>query len=86
MRWNWKYAFISLVILVLEICIALFVHDRFIRPFFGDVLAVSVGLHQFANHFKSQGTLRFNGRLHFCLFVRVSAIPTNRQIVWFGRL
>jgi hypothetical protein len=42
MRWNWKYAFISLVILVLEICIALFVHDRFIRPFFGDVLAVAL--------------------------------------------
>jgi hypothetical protein len=40
MRWNWKYAFISMVILALEICIALFVNDRFIRPFFGDVLAV----------------------------------------------
>lgn len=40
MRWNWKYAFITLLILLAEIAIALFVHDRFIRPFVGDLLVV----------------------------------------------
>ena len=40
MRWNWKYALIALVILLIEIAIALFVHDKFIRPFIGDLLVV----------------------------------------------
>lgn len=31
-----------LLLLLLEICIALFVHDRFVRPYVGDVLAVMV--------------------------------------------
>lgn len=33
-----KYAFITLVLLVVEVLIALFVHDKFIRPYVGDVL------------------------------------------------
>ncbi|MFT5820021.1 MAG: hypothetical protein ACI8ZM_001255 [Crocinitomix sp.] len=40
MRWNWKYALIAFVILLIEIVIALFVHDQFIRPFIGDLLVV----------------------------------------------
>lgn len=40
MRWSWKYAFITLLLLGIEILIALFVRDRFIRPFLGDVLVV----------------------------------------------
>ena len=40
MPWNWKYAFITLVILIVEILIALYVHDNFIRPFIGDLLVV----------------------------------------------
>lgn len=32
------YALMFLFLLVTEVCIALFVHDRFIRPYFGDVL------------------------------------------------
>lgn len=35
-----KYFFIFLSLFLLESCIALFVHDRFIRPFVGDVLVV----------------------------------------------
>lgn len=34
-----KYLIISCVILILEITIALFVNDQFIRPIFGDYLA-----------------------------------------------
>lgn len=34
----WSAAF--LVLLGIEVCIALFVHDSFVRPYIGDVLAV----------------------------------------------
>ena len=36
------YAIITLVLLVTEVLIALFVHDNFIRPYIGDVLVVIV--------------------------------------------
>ena len=32
----------TLVLLAIEVCIALFVHDEFIRPYMGDVLVVVV--------------------------------------------
>lgn len=34
------YLLVALVIFAIEVCIALFVHDAFIRPYIGDVLAV----------------------------------------------
>lgn len=37
-----RYALIFLILLAVEVCIALFVHDRFIRPYVGDVLVVVV--------------------------------------------
>lgn len=37
-----RYALIFLLLLAVEVCIALFVHDRFIRPYVGDVLVVVV--------------------------------------------
>ncbi|MBE5933906.1 MAG: DUF2809 domain-containing protein [Lachnospiraceae bacterium] len=36
------YAIITIIILIIEIMIALFVHDSFIRPYVGDVLVVAV--------------------------------------------
>ena len=36
------YASWFLGLLILEVCIALFVHDRFVRPYIGDVLVVMV--------------------------------------------
>lgn len=35
-----KYPIASVVLLTVEIFIAVFIHDQFIRPFFGDFLAV----------------------------------------------
>lgn len=32
------YLLASIILLAVEVCIALFVHDSFIRPYFGDVL------------------------------------------------
>jgi hypothetical protein len=40
MRINLKYLVFTLSLLVIEIFIAVFVHDQFVRPFFGDFLAV----------------------------------------------
>jgi hypothetical protein len=37
---NIKYILLTLLLLVIEIIIAVFIHDQFIRPFFGDFLAV----------------------------------------------
>ena len=56
MRWNWKYAIIALVILLVEICIALFVRDRFIRPFIGDLLVVVLLYFSFRAVLKSKAS------------------------------
>jgi len=40
MRINLKYLIFTLSLLTIETSIAVFVHDQFIRPFFGDFLAV----------------------------------------------
>lgn len=37
-----RYALAFLALLGIEVVIALFVHDRFVRPYFGDVLVVWV--------------------------------------------
>lgn len=37
---NKKYIIYFLITLVIEICIALFVHDKIVRPYIGDVLVV----------------------------------------------
>lgn len=37
-----RYAIAFIVLLAIEVLIALFVHDRFIRPYIGDVLVVVV--------------------------------------------
>lgn len=40
LRLNKTYFLFTAIIFVTELCIALFVHDRIIRPYVGDVLAV----------------------------------------------
>lgn len=35
-----KYVIITIILLIIEVLIALFVHDDFIRPYLGDVLVV----------------------------------------------
>lgn len=37
---SFKFLFLTLIFLAVEICIALFVNDDFIRPFVGDTLVV----------------------------------------------
>lgn len=40
MTWRWGYAAAAAVLFAVEVGIALFVRDRFVRPYLGDVLAV----------------------------------------------
>jgi hypothetical protein len=40
LTFNTKYFFFAAVLFVIEVLIALFVHDRFIRPYVGDFLVV----------------------------------------------
>ena len=40
MRLNWVYLLLAAVIFGLEVLIALFVHDKFVRPYVGDFLVV----------------------------------------------
>jgi Protein of unknown function (DUF2809) len=42
LTFNYKYAFAFLFLFIIEIIIALYAHDAFIRPYFGDFLAVIV--------------------------------------------
>ena len=37
-KWRILYAIIFITLLCVELCIALFVHDAFVRPYIGDVL------------------------------------------------
>ena len=39
-RFNFRYFVLALALFVLEVLIAVFAHDQFIRPFVGDVLVV----------------------------------------------
>lgn len=40
LTFNPKYFALTLIIFIVEVCIALFIKDRIIRPFVGDVLVV----------------------------------------------
>ncbi len=40
MKINKRYIWLFIILFLVELCIALFVHDRIIRPFVGDVLVV----------------------------------------------
>lgn len=37
---NWKYGLVSLIMLAIEVYIALYVQDAFVRPYIGDVLVI----------------------------------------------
>jgi hypothetical protein len=39
-RFSWKYLLLTLALLITEVLIALYMHDRFVRPYVGDFLVV----------------------------------------------
>ncbi|MEK8179933.1 DUF2809 domain-containing protein [Flavobacterium buctense] len=40
LKFNKNYFLLTLLLFLIEVCIALFVHDHFVRPYLGDVLVV----------------------------------------------
>lgn len=40
---NKKYFLIAILVFVIEVMIAIFLHDKFVRPYLGDVLVVKDG-------------------------------------------
>ena len=40
LRFNRNYFALTVILFVIEICIAIFVNDAFVRPFLGDVIVV----------------------------------------------
>src|SRR5690606_3864516 len=40
LRFNRNYFALTVILFVIEVCIALFVNDTFVRPFLGDVIVV----------------------------------------------
>ncbi len=40
LQFNWRYFLIATLLFITEVFIAMFVHDQFIRPYFGDFLVV----------------------------------------------
>lgn len=51
---RWIYGILTIILLTIEVLIALFVDDRFIRPYVGDVLVVMV-LYTFIRIFVPEG-------------------------------
>ena len=40
LRFNPRHFILMIIIFIVEVCIAVFVHDNFIRPFVGDIIVV----------------------------------------------
>ncbi|MEA5257620.1 DUF2809 domain-containing protein [Arcicella aquatica] len=40
LKFNWNYFIVASLLFIVEVLIAMFAHDQFIRPYFGDFLVV----------------------------------------------
>lgn len=72
---NKKYIYITLLLFVIELVIAIYVRDRFIRPFFGDVLAVMLIFSFFRIFYKGDGL-----KLGFGVLIVAFVIETSQYI------
>ncbi|MFZ1379601.1 MAG: DUF2809 domain-containing protein [Saprospiraceae bacterium] len=65
LKFNWRYFVLAILILIIEILIAIYVHDGFIRPYIGDLLVV-IFIYCFLKSFVSLSTS--NAALYVLLF------------------
>lgn len=72
---NKKYIYITLLLFIIELVIAIYVRDRFIRPFFGDVLAVMLIFSFFRIFYKGDGL-----KLGFGVLIVAFVIETSQYI------
>ena len=84
---NKKYIYVAILLLVIELIIAGYVRDRFIRPFFGDVLAVMLIFSFFRIFYKGKGLNLGIGVLLFAFtietlqyinFVKIVGLENNK--------
>lgn len=77
-----RHAIVALALLVVEVCIALFVRDRIVRPFVGDLLAVMLV------HFALRATLPLGPRLAAGIALMVAVMVELGQLIgilhWIG--
>ncbi|MBK7468202.1 MAG: DUF2809 domain-containing protein [Saprospiraceae bacterium] len=85
LKFNSRYFVLAILILIIEISIAIYVHDSFIRPYIGDLLVV-IFIYCFLKSFVSLSTS--NAALYVLLFSYfVEALQYFRivQILGFQR-
>lgn len=72
LRFQKIYALLALILFATEVCIALFAHDRFVRPYLGDFLVVIL-LYCFVRSFLKSSPLKVAvGVLFFAYAVEIS--------------
>lgn len=76
------YIVLTVILLGIEICIALFVHDRFVRPYVGDVLVVFL-LYSFVRIFVPRRG-RFLPLFVFLFAVAVEILQLFSVVDWLG--
>ena len=75
------YAFVSLVQLILIVLIALFIRDRFIRPYGGDILVTAFICSVVRIIFPATGRLTHDLTVPICVFIFATAVETGQ---YFG--
>jgi len=82
MQFNFKYFLAFCLLLIIEICIALFINDTLIRPFIGDILVVIL-IYCFARIFIKNNYLKvIIAVLLFAYLVEI--IQATSFIDWIG--
>jgi len=82
MQFNFKYFLAFCLLLIIEICIALFINDTLIRPFIGDILVVIL-IYCFARVFIKNNYLKvIIAVLLFAYLVEI--IQATSFIDWIG--
>ena len=71
LKFNYRYFILTVLLFLIEVLIALFVHDKFVRPYLGDVLVVIL-IYCFVKSFlKSPPTLTAIWVLLFAFFIEL---------------
>jgi hypothetical protein len=71
LSFNFKYFLLAFSLFVTEVLIALFVHDRIIRPYFGDYLVVILVYCALKTFIKASPLKLATGALLFSYFVEI---------------
>ena len=79
---RWIYMILTIILLTIEVLIALFVHDNFVRPYIGDVLVVMV-IYSFIRIFVSE-KIKMLPSYILCFAVLVEVLQYFRVVELLG--